>query len=225
MTGEGQPPLQGGAEAYASAPGGTTNRDRVLDAAARVFATEGLGASVPAIASAAGVGVGTIYRAFESKSDLIGALVADRIDWVAEQAAVAVRAPESWPALVDLLWRTAERQAADRVTAEGLAATYEHPKVLAARERAGVALTALFERAHADGGLRPDFTPADMQMFFAALAAAQHSTPRGSDAWKRLMGVLVDGLRPEAATPFVSEPLRPEEIGQAFEEERARRSS
>jgi len=200
-----------------------TNRERVLEAAARVFAEEGLRASVPAIANAAGVGVGTIYRAFESKHDLIGALVADRIDWHAQLAEEALRSEkDAWEALQELLWVTAERQARDYVTAEGLTATYGQPAVLAARERAGVALIELLERAKATGKLRPDFEPADMGPLYAALAGAQHTVGRGNEAWKRIMGVFIDGLRTEAAHDLETPPLSAEELERAAEAERAR---
>jgi AcrR family transcriptional regulator len=204
---------------------GPSNRERVLEAAARVFAEQGLGASVPAIASAAGVGVGTIYRTFDSKHELIGALVADRIDWHAQEAEKALAGDgNAFEALMSLLWQTAERQAEDYVTAEGLTATYDLPAVHAARERAGVAIIALFERARAqDEGLRPDFSPADMGPLFAALAGAQHSVGRGSQAWKRLLGVIEDGLRASAAQHTLQVgPLSQEELERAAEEERAR---
>jgi AcrR family transcriptional regulator len=200
-----------------------TNRDRVLEAAARVFAEQGLKASVPAIANAAGVGVGTIYRAFESKHDLIGALVADRINAHAEMAELALGSgDDAWEAFCDLMWRTASRQAEDYVTAEGLAAVYAQPAVLQARERAGVALVALIDAAKATGKLREDFSPADLGPIFAALAGAQHSVGRGNDAWKRILSMLIDGMRSDAATPMETPPLSAEELARAAEEERAR---
>ena len=178
---------------------------------------------MPAIASAAGVGVGTIYRTFDSKHELIGALVADRIDWHAQEAEKALAGEgNAFEELLCLLWRTAERQADDYVTAEGLTATYDLPAVHAARDRAGVAVVALFERAQ-EAGLRKDFSPADMGMFFAALAGAQHAVGRGSQAWRRLMGILEDGLRATAAEkPLQVEPLSDEELQRAAEQERAR---
>jgi AcrR family transcriptional regulator len=224
VSGEGVKTGAGDSGAQQRVDDGQSNRERVLEAAARVFAEQGLGASVPAIASAAGVGVGTIYRTFDSKHELIGALVADRIDWHAQEAEKALAGDgNAFEALMCLLWRTAERQAEDYVTAEGLTATYDMPAVHAARERAGVAIVALFERAQAqDEGLRKDFSPADLGMFFAALAGAQHSVGRGSEAWKRLMGVFEDGLRASAATPLQVDPLSEEELERAAEEERAR---
>ncbi len=108
------------------------------------------------------------------------------------------------------------------MTAEGLTATYGQPAVLKARERAGVALVELLERAKATGELRDDFEPADMGPLFAALAGAQHTVGRGNEAWKRIMSVFIDGLRAESARPMSTPPLSPEELERAAEAERAR---
>ena len=65
---------------------GPSSRTRLLDAAAKVFAERGyLGASVDDVAAEAGLSKGTVYWNFESKADLFGALVEDRIDRPAEQ--------------------------------------------------------------------------------------------------------------------------------------------
>src|SRR5215204_3330883 len=90
---------------------GPPSRTRVLDAAARVFAAEGLDAPMPTVAAAAGVGVGTIYRAFGSKDDLIAALAADRVDRFARDTVAALETPDAWQALVDLFRLTADHQA------------------------------------------------------------------------------------------------------------------
>jgi hypothetical protein len=60
-------------------------------------------------------------------------------------------------------------------------------------------------------------------MFFAALGAAQHLMPSGSRAWRRLLGLLIDGLRAEAAHPLDEPPLTAEEIARATAERRERR--
>ncbi len=199
------------------------SRERVLDAAAKVFAAEGLDAPMPAVAAAAGVGVGTIYRAFGSKEELIAALAADRVDLFGRDARAALERPDPWEALCELFVRTADRQAADYVVTEALASLSDHPTVAAANERAGEAITELMERAKESGGMRPDFEPSDLQMFFAALGAAQHTMPAGSTAWKRLLGILLDGIRADAATPLTEPPLTPEDIDRAGRERRERR--
>ena len=100
---------------------------------------------------------------------------------------------------------TADRQAADHIVTEALASTSDHPAVVEAQTRAGEAITELMQRAKDQGGLRKDFETQDLQLFFAGLGAAQHIVPSGSRAWRRLLGLLIDGLRAEAAHP-VDEP-------------------
>jgi len=212
-------PTAGGAGADDPPP----SRERVLDAAAKVFAADGLDAPMPAVAAAAGVGVGTIYRAFGSKEELIAALAADRVELFGRDAEAALEAPDPWVALCELFVLTADRQAKDHVVTEALASLSDHPRVVEANERAGAAITELMQRAKQQGGLRSDFEPQDLQMFFAALGAAQHTMPSGSSAWKRLLGLLVDGLRAEGATPLSEPPLTSEEIDQAGRERRERR--
>ena len=206
------------ADAATQAP----SRERVLDAAARVFAAEGLDAPMPSVAAAAGVGVGTIYRAFGSKEELIAALSADRVDVFARDAEAAVQEGDAWKALVHLFEVTAERQAADYIVTEAFATNSDHPKVMAAQERATGPIRELFARAKEQGALRPDVETPDLQMIFAALGAAQTSVPRGSTAWKRMLGLLLDGLKADGANTLTEPPLGPEDLARAAAERRAR---
>jgi AcrR family transcriptional regulator len=202
---------------------GPPSRARVLDAAARVFADQGLDAPMPSVAALAGVGVGTIYRAFGSKEELIAALAADRVHSFGTEARAALDAGDAWQALVDLFESTATRQAEDEVVTEALVVLSEHRSVLEAQERATIAVGQLIERAQEQGKLRPDFSPRDLNMVFAALGAAQHTTPRGSGAWRRLLGIVVDGLRTEAAHPLPEPPLTREDVERATAERRDQR--
>ena len=218
-------PATPGAFAAGTTEASPPSRTRVLDAAARVFAEEGLDAPMPTVAAAAGVGVGTIYRAFGSKDELIAELAADRVDRFARDARTALESPTPWDALVELFRLTAEHQAEDYVVTEALASLpADHPSVIAAYGRAGEAIAELMQRAKDAGGLRRDFEPQDLQMFFAALGAAQHTTPRGSKAWRRLLGLLIDGLRADSAHPMAEPPLSREDIARAALERQERRS-
>jgi AcrR family transcriptional regulator len=210
-------------DAAAEAAETPPSRTRVLDAAAQVFAEQGLDAPMPAVAAAAGVGVGTIYRAFGSKDELIAALAADRVERFGRDTRAALDRSDPWEALVEVFYLTAEHQAEDYIVTEALASLPDHPSVVKAQDDAGAAISALVQRAKDAGGLRPDFQPEDLQMFFAALGAAQHTAPRGSKAWRRLLGLLIDGLRAEGAQPLTEPPLTGEEIAQAGLERRERR--
>ena len=62
------------------------NREAVIAAAKKLFADQGLDAQMPDVAKAAKVGVGTVYRHFPTKEDLIAALAAERFERLAEKA-------------------------------------------------------------------------------------------------------------------------------------------
>lgn len=66
------------------------NRERILDAAAEIFAEKGLATEVKEIADRAGVGIGTIYRNFPTKDDLIAAIITSMLDGTRSVLAEAV---------------------------------------------------------------------------------------------------------------------------------------
>jgi AcrR family transcriptional regulator len=75
------------------------NRQRILQAASEVFTERGLEVSLDEVARRAGVGVGTVYRRFRTKEDLVEALFVDRIDEVAALAEKATQAADPWSGL------------------------------------------------------------------------------------------------------------------------------
>src|ERR1700720_143976 len=91
-------------------------RATLLRAAGEVFARDGLAAPMPAVALAAGAGIGSVYRQFPSKRDLLAALVVERLQDAEDGAVAALASLDGpWMALRGLLWPRAGRQAADEV--------------------------------------------------------------------------------------------------------------
>src|SRR2546429_8987494 len=84
------------------------NRQGILTAAAEVFNERGLEVSLDEIARHAGVGVGTVYRRFRTKEELIEALFMDRLDMVAALGEEAFASPDPWAGLVSFMERMAE---------------------------------------------------------------------------------------------------------------------
>lgn len=167
-------------------------RDRVLRVAAEVFTREGLDATMPAVAVAAGAGVASLYRQFGSKQELLAALVVARLERVAAEARLAtVRAGSRWEALRGFLMTIVEQQACDEFFGEALARVEECPSVADAMADTWSALDELLASAHAEGRLRDDAGLVDLQLVFAATRAARHVTPAGPH---RLLALLVDGL-------------------------------
>jgi AcrR family transcriptional regulator len=167
-------------------------RERLLKAAADVFATDGLDASMPAIAAAAGAGVASVYRQFPSKHELIAALVVRRLDQIADEAAIAhAREGDRWSALVEMLWQIVERQAYDDFLGEARVVVMDHVEVQQATERAMGALDQLLADARAEGRLRDDATDLDLRLLFAATRASKQVEPGG---WRRTLELFIDAL-------------------------------
>lgn len=167
-------------------------RARLLDAAGEVFARDGLDAPMPLIAAAAGAGIGSVYRQFGAKRDLLAALVVKRLQDVEDQAQAArASGAGPWRALTGLLWELAERQAQDDVLGEAMATVSAHPAVQNALERTMRALECLLAAAREEGKLRPDATTHDLRLLFAATRA---SAQLDRLAWRRMLVLALDGL-------------------------------
>jgi AcrR family transcriptional regulator len=171
-------------------------RERLLRTAGEVFARDGLDAPMPAIAEAAGAGVGSVYRQFASKRELLAALVVERLQ-EAERGAEAALASgaDRWSALTGLLWTLAERQAGDDVLGEAMATVSEHPDVVAAMEGTVMSLERLLAAARVEGALRDDATTLDLRLLFAATRAAGQLE---AGAWRRMLELGIDALRANA---------------------------
>jgi AcrR family transcriptional regulator len=168
-------------------------RTRLLLAAGEVFARDGLDAPMPAVAAAAGAGVGSVYRQFPSKRDLLAALVVERLQESERGAETALASGENrWLALTGLLWMLAERQAGDDVLGEAMVTVSEHPAVVEALAATVIALERLLAAARAEGTLRDDATTLDLRLLFAATRAASQLE---AGAWRRMLELGIDALR------------------------------
>lgn len=171
------------------------NRRLIIDAAAGVFAERGLLAGFDEIARAAGVGVGTVYRRFPDRDDLIDALFAERIEAMVELAAEAAELEDDpWAALARFLERSVAAQAGDRGLAEALGDGLRGRRRLeAARGRMVPAVEALLVRARLAGVVRPDVEVLDLATIGNMLVlVANDSNP---ELWRRYLPIVLDGLR------------------------------
>ena len=167
-------------------------RERLLTAARDVFATQGLGAPMSEVAEAAGAGVASVYRCYPSKHDLVAALVAWRMNQIADAAQVAsARDGDRWTALTEMLTALVRNQRADDLMGEARVEVGDHPDVVEASERAGQAMDALLADARAEGRLRADATSLDLRLLFAATRAARRVEP---ELWPRMLALMIDAL-------------------------------
>lgn len=184
------------------------NRERILAAARRLFASDGLDVSMACVAREAGVGKATLARRFPSREDLINAVFADRMDAYVGAVTEALADPDPWHGFTGFVRNVCAMQAADRGFAEVLAMTFPSAKALEARRaEAYHGLLELIRRAKATGHLREDVTDQDMVILLMANAGVVAATHEAApDAWHRLVGHM---LRAFAAPGTEPPPLPP----------------
>src|SRR5947207_359257 len=166
------------------------NREAVIAAAKKLFADQGLDAQMPDVARSANVGVGTVYRHFPTKHDLIAALVAERFERLAQKAREALQTEDAWEGISDFIRFCAQIQADDRGLCEVMGS---RPDVMDASARAaGLDDLAdkLVKRAQRSGELRKDLQWEDIPMIACGLGRITQATA-GPDAgrWPRLVEI------------------------------------
>lgn len=175
------------------------NIEALLKAALEVFSTSGVDAPVREIVEKAGVGIGTFYRHFPQRADLIAAVFRHEIDACADAAPILASQYESGEALA----RWMQRYAAFLGTKRGLASALHSgnpafdPLPGYFREKLEPALKTLLDSATAAGQIRTDFTAKDLLDAVASLCWIAYE--QGSDHARRMVDLLVDGLRYGAA--------------------------
>jgi AcrR family transcriptional regulator len=180
------------------------NRQRIITAAHEVFRERGLGATLDDVARHAGVGVGTVYRRFANKEELVDALFDDMVETVEALAREAAAEPDAWTGLTTSLEKVCELQAFDRGLREVMLGTGRGPQRQAqVHARIKPAVDRLLARAKEQGTLRPDVDGFDLPMIQLMVAAVTDHTGQ-PDLWRRYLRLLLDGLRtrPDATTPL-----------------------
>ncbi|HYN97703.1 MAG TPA: helix-turn-helix domain-containing protein [Pilimelia sp.] len=159
------------------------NRQRVLDTAYAVFATDGIGVPIDEVARRAGVGAGTVYRHFPTKEALVEAVVRDRIGAMTAKARSGVDFGGFFAFMV-------EASLANRAVAEALAGGgYRVPADAEAALQA--AFADLLRHAQRTGDVHPDITPDDLNSLVVGCVATARQ--RGDTA---LVRIVLAGLRP-----------------------------
>jgi AcrR family transcriptional regulator len=180
------------------------NRERVISAAAVVFADQGHEAQMDDVAKRAGVGVGTVYRHFPTKEALIEALAVNCFEKIVAAGKEALLNPDPWEAFSGALWAGAELTASDRSFTE-IVGELSGPMPLPPSLQCEMEETygELIRRAQASGHLRADLVLDDVGMFMCGIGVGARKTHACPDAWKRHLSIIIDGLRASnASTPL-----------------------
>jgi AcrR family transcriptional regulator len=184
------------------------NLVRVLDAAREVFAEQGIDAPVTEIADRAGVGVGTIFRRFPTKDDLLVAVVEQRTQLLIEAADLALESPAPGAALRGFMESAPAMQFSDVCWCEAGADLFEREGIRELTDVLVGKIGELLTSAQTAGQIRSDVRALDIPVLLMAVAKSglmlEDAVP---GAWKRYLAIILDGLRPEAARPLPRRPL------------------
>jgi AcrR family transcriptional regulator len=180
------------------------NRIRLVAAARALLARDGVDVSTREIAREAGVGVGTLYRHFPTRDDLVDAVLEDAFEELVAAGERALAEPDAWQAFT----RFVEEMLALNARNRGLKDVVEtgrrgRTRAASMRRRIRPVVAELVDRAQAEGALRADFTPQDLSLLVwgsdRVNALAADVAP---ELWRRHLGFVLDGLRAAAATPL-----------------------
>ncbi|MEV0074621.1 TetR/AcrR family transcriptional regulator [Amycolatopsis sp. NPDC050768] len=233
-------------EAKPGSPGPTrrdakANLERVVAAAAGVFAEHGCGATLADVAKAAGVGVATVYRTFPTKDDLIHDVYAPLFEIAEQQAIDASLDPDPWAGIAGFLEKSVTTLAPDRGFRELLTGSYSEtlgwsrprtPHRLAklvedTHNRTGKHLGEIVRRARDAGLVRDDLVAGDLLLLSMAVqTSVEFGGATHPRLYRRMIGFLMDSLQParDAPTPLPEPGLTDRQIA-ALERGRRRRIS
>lgn len=190
------------------------NRELLLAAGRDLFSKRGLDATLNEVAHHAGVGVGTAYRRFANKEELIDAIWLQQVTELEEILHQALAASDPWDGLVLYLEQSLAAQTRDRGLAEILSGRrLRRDQFDWQRDRLAPLVNQVADRAREAGLLRGDVMGTDLillQIGIAAIASTvQDGTPPDNrsdvhDLYRRYLWITLDGLRASAG---VNSPL------------------
>ena len=179
------------------------NRELILAAASDLFAESGADLSIDEIARRAGVGHATIFRRFPTKDDLILAMIEQRMNEMIAALEEAAEKEDAWEGLAAAMAHIAERQAMDRgLTDSTKCRVVSSPNLQEARMRLLAPIADMLHRAQEAGQVRDDLAPEDVFFLIAGAANASPCRFEIPGLWRRYLGVIMDGMRPEGASPL-----------------------
>jgi AcrR family transcriptional regulator len=176
------------------------NDQAVLEAARDVFTAMGADAPIAAVAERAGVGTGTLYRRYGSKTELLQRLCLLAMEQALEAAEDALQAGDPWTGLAGYITACIELRSGALAS---LAGQIETTAEMRRAAQQGIARMAeITARAHHNGSLRPDATPMDITWLieqFSRRAPDPVDPGEERNVRARLAAIALDGLRARTA--------------------------
>ncbi|GGK44865.1 TetR/AcrR family transcriptional regulator [Nocardia camponoti] len=192
------------------------NQQRIVAAARELFADHGLDITLDDVAERAGVGVGTVYRRFANKKELITEVFEQHLLDFAEAAEQSHNNPDPWLALVEFFEDACAHLATNRGFGEVMLELGDDPNRFAAvRDRIRPSITAIIDRARDAGAILPEITATDFfSLIHMVTAFAEFASPVNTEAWQRYMAITLNGIRTDAVErrPLLHAPLTDSEV-------------
>jgi AcrR family transcriptional regulator len=173
------------------------NRELLIDAAREVFSAHGAGAPMEAIAKQAGVGVGTLYRHFPNRLDLVEAVYQTDVDELYETAQRVVAELEPWPAVEAFFVAFRRYAQTKKALMAELHQAFEKNPEMRSRARALIESTfdLVIDRAKAAGAVREDITGADLMQLVSPVCTNEAIDPEQAT---RMLSMILSGMRADA---------------------------
>jgi AcrR family transcriptional regulator len=180
------------------------NREAIVTAARELFAEKGMDAQMDEIARRAGVGVGTVYRHFPAKEDLLDDLIARRFQRLTERAMEAVERAsqgDAWEAFRGFIESAGRMQAGDRALSEAMASRSERMNAAAVSSGLATQVELLLEHAKRAGALREDLVVDDISAIVCSIGSvAVAAAEKPGWRWDRVLAIWLDGVRAPGRT-------------------------
>ena len=195
------------------------NREAIVEAARQVFCDQGLEAPLEQIARHARVGIATLYRRFPSRAALLDAVLTVDLQAHIDAAEQALAIDDPWDGFAFYLEQSCRLQATDRGLNDVMGMRFPRATAVeAAKARLFELLGRVVDRAQQSGQLRADVTLEDLAFLnWANTRILPAVRAAGApDAWRRYLGLLLDGFRAERAHPLPQPPLSPRQVHRAM---------
>lgn len=179
------------------------NQQRIIDAARELFADRGLEITLDDVAERAGVGVGTVYRRFANKRELVSEVFSGHIRDFAAAAEEALAATDPWEGLVRLFEYACQHMATNRGFSEVVLEMGDDAARWDCRQdRIGPAVAAVMDRAREAGVVQPGIEATDLfALIYMVDSLADFARPVDSDIWRRYMAITLNGIRADSTPP------------------------
>ena len=194
------------------------SRAKLVTAARAEFAAQGVDASLEKVARDAGVAIGTLYRHFPTRMDLLMAALAPRLQEFVDGADVALKMDDPWEAFVAYLENLFAVQAGDRGFNDFLSRRFpgnaetEHIHDMMCRQ-----IEDVLARAQRAGKARPDITQADIvNLIWSNGRIIDATSAKAPTAWRRQLYLMLDAYRAERAHSIPEPPMTDEELYDAM---------